>query len=711
MRITVLLAMLTVVCSVSRAQDDDLSVYNGWSYYGDMTNSLYKHLCNGAFDQIAHRKSVVDKLTTESDWRQYQAEIRGKLQSVMGDFPARTPLNPVVTGRLSRDGFTAEKIHFESRPGYHVTAVLFLPSGKKKCPAILYCNGHSRQGFRRDIYQRVILNYVKKGFAVLAFDPVGQGERGQYPDNEYLFASSTRDHSYSGTQLFLCGVSPANYFVWDGIRAIDYLCSRKEVDSERIGVTGLSGGGTLTAFLCAADDRIVAAAPECYITSYDMLLRSAGPQDAEQNLLYSIARGIDMSDLIAARAPKATLMSVTTRDFFSIQGARDAYDEVKRMYAAMGKSADMRLTSDDHGHGSTARNREATHAFFQEMLDNPGDPRDEEIVFFDETDLWVTPEGQVHSSLKGETIFSMNGRHAAGLLGKLANERQSCPDFYRDLPRKAKTLTGYCEPQLPKDVVFSGRLWRDGCAIEKYLVKGPGDYHIPVLRLLSGESTGKVVMLLDDQGKASAAAAGGIAEQLARKGYDVVVPDLNGFGELGGGYKGGDARIRDVPLNVWYAGVLTHRFPLAVRVEEIKILVDFIKGLGTFGTLTGVACGTLSSDLLHAVVINREFHQIALLNPLISYQSIVQERNYHPKFVMSAPAAVIGQYDLPDLVAALAPLKTCILNPVDALDQPVAGSVFEQAYLDARKKYGSSRNLTVGCNEQDVFTKLSQWLD
>ena len=696
----------------SHAQNDDLLVYNFWSYYGDVSNSLYKHICNMAFDQINHRRSVVKQLTTENDWRQYQAEIKGKLQDVMGVFPPKTPLNPVITEKIRKDGFSMEKLYFESRPNYYVTAILFLPDGiKQKRPAILYCNGHS--GFRRDTYQRIIMNYVKKGFIVLAFDPVGQGERVQYFDeeNKPLFTSSTREHSYPGTQIFLCGVSPANYFVWDGIRCIDYLISRKEVDPERIGVTGLSGGGTLTAFLCAVDDRVVAAAPECYITSYDMLLRSAGPQDAEQNLIYSIYKGIDMSDLIVARAPKPTLMSVTTRDFFSIQGAYEAYGEAKTMFTAMQKPDDMRITEDDYGHGSTAINRVATHAFFQEYLNHPGDPKDEEIEFFDEKDLWVTPTGQVQTSLKGETLFSLNEKYTAELLERMQSEKRNNPDFYTRMAHRAKSLTGYCEPALPKDVIFSGRQWRDDCAIEKYLVKGPGDYYIPVLRLSSGKRTGQTVLLLDDQGKASAAAKGGLAEKLVQKGYQVIAPDLNGFGELGGGYKGGDARIMEVPLNVWYAGVMTHKSPLAVRVEEIKIMVDFIKELGTFGTLTGIACGTLTADLLHAAVINREFNQIALINPLISYQSIVQEKNYHPKFVMSAPAGVIGQYDLPDLVAAIAPFKICMLNPVNALDQMVDNNTFDQVYSDARKKYGDSKNMVVGCKENDVFLKLYQWLD
>ena len=221
----------------------------------------------------------------------------------------------------------------------------------------------------------------------------------------------------------------------------------------------------------------------------------------------------------------------------------------------------------------------------------------------------------------------------------------------------------------------------------------------------------KRILLLDDQGKASSAEKGGLADQLVQKGYQVIVPDLNGFGELSEGFK--NRSIQDIPFNVWYAGVLTHKSPLAVRVEEIKILVDFINQTPHAGEpqLTGIACGTLTSDLLHAAVIHSAFDQIALINPLISYQSIVQEKNYHSKFVISTPAAVIGKYDLPDLVAALSPAKICMIHPVNSLDQIVDPNLFDLTYQEAKKKYGDSQNLTAVFNEKDVFLQLEQWLN
>ena len=107
--------------------------------------------------------------------------------------------------------------------------------------------------------------------------------------------------------------------IWDGIRAIDYLVSRKEVDPNRIGCHGLSGGGTQSSYIAAFDKRVLAVAPAGYITSFNRLFESIGPQDAEQNFYHGIARGIDHADLLEVRAPKPALLVSTTRDFFSIQ--------------------------------------------------------------------------------------------------------------------------------------------------------------------------------------------------------------------------------------------------------------------------------------------------------------------------------------------------------------------------------------------------------
>lgn len=680
---TVIILLSWLGAATTTLAQENLSVFDYWKFHqGTPSMSLYKHLYERASTQLTQRETVVKNLKTKADWQKRQAQVRAKLAEAVGEFPAKSPLNPVIMGTLERNDFRVEKLYFESQPGYFVTAALFLPKNKTgKSPAILYCSGHSANGFRSDVYQHTILNYVKKGFIVLAFDPIGQGERRQYRDQKGKSAP-TKDHSYSGTYPFVAGSSAANYFVWDGIRAIDYLISRPEVDASRLGITGRSGGGTQTAYIAALDDRILAAAPECYITTTDKLWQSNGPQDAEQNLVGFVEKGLDLPDLIEIRAPKPTLIVSTTRDMFPIQGVRDTYEEAKAAFSAYGKAENLHKVEDDAPHASTPKNREATYAFFQRYLTNPGSSEDLKVDIFKEEELYATPNGDVFKDLSSETIFSLNQKYTQQKVQeRVARQHGKAPDM-KALRTQVMALSGYENPPATRDVVFSGRMQKSEYALEKYLVRGVSNYYLPVLWLKPEKANGKTILFLDDKGKATALEKDGVVDQLARQGYAVIVPDLSGYGELGNGYmKEGDAILEEVPLNLWYAGIQTHQSLAAVRAGEIAILADFVKKLPlTPQHLAAAASGTLTSDLLHAATIANPFESIILLNPLVSYQSISEQPNYKPKFVMSAVAGALVHYDLPDLVAALAPKRLLLINPVDASEKALSQDQISNAY-------------------------------
>ena len=221
---------------------DDVTLFDYWQYYSDAENSLYKYFCSTGFQQLEERKRVIDELQSKGDWIARQAIVSEKLLNIIGPFPEKTPLNINVTGIIHREGYRVEKLIYESQPGYYVTSALFIPENLKgRAPAILNPIGHSTMSFRRDIYQHTIINLVKKGFIVLTYDQIGQGERLQYYEaasGKSRF-SSTQEHSYPGAQCFISGYSPAKYFIWDGIRGIDVLLSRKEVDPDRLGITGI----------------------------------------------------------------------------------------------------------------------------------------------------------------------------------------------------------------------------------------------------------------------------------------------------------------------------------------------------------------------------------------------------------------------------------------------------------------------------------------
>jgi len=377
--------------------DEDLRVLADWMRFSDAENALYHHFRRQADDLLEARAAEILTIDSREGWLARQEEVAAALRRAIGPLPARTPLNVRITDTVVKPGIRVEKLVYESVPGFHVTAALFLPDEMEApAPAILFASGHSVDGFRAPAYQTMILNLVHKGFIVLAFDPVGQGERLEYVDettDEPLFGP-TRQHSYPGAQQLIVGHSPARLMIWDAIRGIDYLVSRDEVDPERIGVTGRSGGGTQSSFVAALDERVLAAAPEAYLTSYGRLFASRGPQDAEQNFVHGIALGLDHPDLLEVRAPKPTLVIATTRDIFSIQGTRETVAEARRAFDVLGDASALEMVEDDEGHASTRRNRESMVRFFQASLGRPGEAHeDEAIQALSAAELTVTPTG------------------------------------------------------------------------------------------------------------------------------------------------------------------------------------------------------------------------------------------------------------------------------------------------------------------------------
>ena len=646
-------------------------IRNNWLQYSDAPNSLYHYLSDQAIELLKKRDNDISKISTLPEWQQKQLWIKETLLDVVGPFPEKTPLNAKITQIVYKDDFRVEHIVFESQPGFYVTSSLFIPVGLKKrskAPVVIYCSGHTVEGYRSEVYQHVILNLVKKGFIVFAFDPVGQGERLEYYDpltKKSLVGGPTREHSYPGSQAFIIGSSQARYMIWDGIRAVDYLLTRKEVDPSRIGITGRSGGGTQSSYIAAMDDRIYAVAPECYITNYTRLFQSIGNQDAEQNFFNGIIQGLDHPDLLLVRAPKPALMITTTRDMFSIQGARETEKEVSGIYKAYGKEDDFGRVEDDFPHASTKKNREAMYAFFQKHLDNPGNPTDETVKILTPEEIKVTPTGQVSTSFKGETVFSLNRTEAEKLVSNLEAARNNLAKHLPEVLISAMKLSGYKEPTEVNAPVFTGRFQREGYVIEKYFVKGEGDYVIPYLLMIPENPGNKALIYLHPSGKLVEASEGGEMEWFVHNGFTVLAPDLIGVGEMGHGIFGGDANIDGVSHNLWYASILIGRSIVGIQAGDVVRLTRLLKNTNGISEIYGIARKEMAPVLLHAAAFEQTIDRIALIEPYSSYYSIVSNHYYISSFMPYVVPGALTSYDLPDLIAALAPRKLMMAGVTD----------------------------------------------
>ena len=389
----------------------------------EASTMLHEYLMAKVRQAAERRDAEYEMIKTPTEIMAYQQRLRQFFLEQLGGLPERTPLNARVVGQEKRDGYRIEKVIFESQPKHFVTAILYLPVTKPPYPGVLVPCGHSATGKARDLYQRAPILIAKNGMAALCYDPIDQGERHQLLDSagKPIVTQSTLGHNLAGVGAVLLGRNTATYRIWDGMRAIDYLAGRPEVDAQRIGCTGISGGGTMTSYLMALDDRVQAAAPGCYLTSFRRLLETIGPQDAEQDIHGQVAYGMDHADYVLLRAPKPTLIMTTTRDFFDIDGAWHSFRQAKRWYTRLGFAERVDLFEEDGKHGFPQLMRVAATRWMRRWLLNVDDAVSEpEFPVASDEELWCTPRGEVMLLDGARSVYDLS----AELETTLAEQRR-----------------------------------------------------------------------------------------------------------------------------------------------------------------------------------------------------------------------------------------------------------------------------------------------
>ncbi len=285
------------------------------SYLTNSPDMLVSYL-NGRLTALATKwDKVREGLATPAQVHERIRFVREKAREMIGGYPERTPLAPVVVRTTQRKGYRVENVMYQSRPNFWVTGNLYIPDGPGPFPAVLSPCGHYPLARMQPDYQFVYMNLALAGFVVLAYDPVGQGERRHFwnPETGIIDVDDpVYEHSLPGTVLLLVGENLTGYRVWDGVRGIDYLLTRPEVIRDKIGCAGHSGGGTLTLFISAIDERVQCAVVNEGGTIHRWPIKTplwghlASP-DIEQNMFPSAIYGIDMCDLHQAIAPRPLL--------------------------------------------------------------------------------------------------------------------------------------------------------------------------------------------------------------------------------------------------------------------------------------------------------------------------------------------------------------------------------------------------------------------
>ena len=509
---------------------------------GPAITPFLQYQLDEAWRQDEAQQKVWESIQTEADLQRIQKNMRASLLDMIGSLPDhKTDLHPRITGKIQMEGFSIEKLIFESLPGIYVTALVYVPDDHStKHPAVLVPAGHATNG--KIHYQVLSQRLASRGYIVIAWDPVGQGERSQFWDakaGKSRYNLICAEHAVMGNLAYLAGSNLARWEIWDGMRAVDYLLTRADVDSDRISITGTSGGGTQATLIAALDPRIRVVAPSCYITSMPMRMGNrifADPDsDPEQDLFGTLSKNVGYTGLLLLIYPRPVIVASAVLDFFPIEGARKSFRETQRVYERLNHADRIAMTEGYHGHQYSDENQEAALDFldrFNRMPLRRGLLAAKELP---DKDLLCTQSGQV-------MLDEKDARSLMDVIREYYEERKSTT--HRNLPeqyQKSKPadidnwataqFTG--APPAPNQIAWEsqGSTKFGDFQIDKYALRHSRLLVMPLLYIhkSAGEQS-DIVLWFNETGKATSSDWPQI-ESLLRSGHDVVTFDFSGLGE------------------------------------------------------------------------------------------------------------------------------------------------------------------------------------
>jgi cephalosporin-C deacetylase-like acetyl esterase len=642
------------------------------SYLAGRVNALAER-----WDQERARIRTPEQLEARNRW------VRQKFLEMIHGYPERHPLNPVVVRSFERSGYRVENIMFQSRPNFWVPGNLYVPTASKPpFPGIISPTGHFPEGRMYRVYQSAYIALAKSGIMVFAYDAIGQGERRQYWDprtDVTEVGGPTDEHSMPGQLLLLLGEDLTHYRVWDGMRALDYLLTRPEVDKERIGCTGNSGGGTLTLFISALDDRIKCAAVSEGGTSHRWPLRitpgsSVGQGDVEQNLFPSAIYGIDKPDLHVAIAPRPLLALIEN---YTPQFNRAA-EAIRSRYVQLGVADRFATVEATDPHAWTAKLRVATTDWFcRWFFGRPGPAEEPEFEVEPVHNLYCTPNGSLRYSQQGETIFSLILKKQATLPpGRAVPSTPGDVDSHRqEMIARITELLQIRKLNHPLDVRSLVTTPRKGYRVEKVeFLSEPGIY-IPTWVFLPRGTAGPspATLYVHEGGKQAEGMEFGVLETMVKRGQLVIAVDVRGIGDTrpqrnSGGERAGEYRhLFDVETAMSYIAWHMNESLFGMRVQDVMRSVDYVLSRADADkagvNVIGKGMGALWA--LYAAALDSRIRSVVCQEGLVSYRSLASVDRYsHGANIFIRD--VLKYFDLPQVAAAVADRPLTLMSPMDS---------------------------------------------
>lgn len=619
-------------------------------------------------EQVRRIESRADRrraaLKTQADAEAYVRDVREKIQQSFGHWPEKTPLNPRITGVVERETYKIEKVIFESRPGFLVTANLYIPKGREfPLPGVVGTCGHTSNGKAAEPYQAFAQGLARQGYVVLIYDPIGQGERLQYPDENLKsrIGVGVREHLYAGNQQFLVGEFFGSWRAWDGICALDYLLTRKEVDPKHIGITGNSGGGTMTTWLCGLESRWNIAAPSCFVTTFRRNLENELPADTEQCPPKALALGLDHSDFLAAMAPKPVIILAQEKDYFDVRGTEQAYDRLRHLYRLLGYVENIELFVGPFYHGYSQESREAMYRWFNRVTRISDAEREPELTIEKDETLWCTPRGQV-SELKSRPVYSFT-KAESQVLAKNRPENLSHEELKKRIV-KALRLPKTAAKSAPEYSIL--RNWRSRGYPKRYwttyvVETEPGIfaivYRLSDEQLMSRPRAGnkRAILYVAHQSSDMELRQEPLVTELlkAEPNSAFYTCDVRGIGESQPNTCNQDSFLDPYGSDYFYAihSIMLDRPYVGQKTHDVLRVVDWLRSVGHDEVhVVGKGSGALPATF--AAVLSDQVKQVTLKNALTSYSDIAESETYAWPLSTLLPN-VLQSFDLPDCYRVL----------------------------------------------------------
>jgi len=601
---------------------------------------IHQYLLDLAARQGADRRARFAAVKSRGELGALQMSLRQTFLRLLDGLPSSRGVPPVKqTGVIEADDYRIEKLVYESFPGYFVPALLYKPKSiSAPRPAVLSPCGHSPNGKAADAYQILHINLAKRGYVVLTYDPVGQGERSQFWDaaqKRSRFNLGCGEHAVIGNLLYLLGTSLARYRIWDGMRGLDYLESLPEVDKTRLGCVGNSGGGTLTAYIAALDPRVAVAAICCYITT---LRRRMGNRiqedpssDPEQDIFGFVSEGIDHAGLLALLVPRPVLVGAARQDFFPIEGTRETFAEAKSLYEIAGVPDRIERAEASARHGLTLPLRTAVYQWFDHWLaGKPGRAPAAElpVVPRPDSELMVCSGGQVNLSFRSRHLLPL-------ALSEFDRSKQPTLRFDRE---------SFCRDVLRLDIDLASPVITKIGAV-------PAQGRAIVV-CVNGNET-------DDWRTERA-----LLREIERRAYVVAIVDPRGVGRgrVNLQIRGHDYTdaLSGVEENLAYNAFLVGRSLLGMRVADVLAAVKKIRSDLNPGRI--IVCGRKDAALTACLAALAEpaIDGVALEELLVGCRAMFTEKAQAINAASVLPGLLKSFSDVADILALLAPRKVLI---------------------------------------------------